>query len=286
MILIADSGTTKCDWVVIGKNQKIILKTRTKGINPRLLNMQQINTILNCDKELNHIKDSIKKVLFYGAGCGSDEAKLSLRKVLGTFFSNSRIIVEEDLTAAVYGTTLAPGVVCILGTGSNCCFFDGTNIHIHQSSLGYAVMDEGSGNYFGRQLLRSYFYNLMPLELKNRFQERYDLSHETVLKNLYEIENPSAYLASFASFLIENLSEPFMMTTAKKGINDLFENLLMCYHKELKENPIHFVGSIAYYLQKEISQEALKRNYTVGSFVQRPMDMILKNIDPILRLIA
>ncbi|MGM5470021.1 N-acetylglucosamine kinase [Flavobacteriaceae bacterium LMO-SS05] len=282
MILIADSGSTKCDWVILGEDKKVVLKTTTQGINPRLLSTLQINTIIEGAKELYAIKNHVTKILFYGAGCARTQSQLMLEKLLLDFFPLAKVIVKEDLSAAVSGTTSLPGVVCILGTGSNCCYFDGVNIHVNQASLGFLVMDEGSGNYFGKQLLKAYFYKKMPSELQKKFEERFDVSLDLVLKNLYEIENPSAYLANFASFLIQNRLEPFISKIIKRGIAELFDNLIACYTKELKNNPLHFVGSIAYFLQEDILLEAKKRRIKIESFVKRPMDNIIANIDSIL----
>ena len=279
MILIADSGSTKSDWVVLGENKEVVLKTKTKGINPQLLTASQIFEIIDGNNDLKSVKENIDNVLFYGAGCGGEDSKLKIEKVLISFFLKAKVKIEEDLTAAVHGTTSSPGVICILGTGSNCCYFDGKNIIIHQASLGYAIMDEGSGNFFGKQLLKSYFYNKMPLELHEKFKSNFNLSLESVLKSLYEDENPSAYLAGFARFLIENRSNNAMAKIINVGVFELFDNLIMCYSKELEQHPIHFVGSIAYYLQEDIKIEANKRGIKIGSFVKKPMDNLVANIN-------
>lgn len=281
MILVADSGSTKCDWVVLGRNQKESFKIQTKGINPRLLSANQIRKIIIGNIDLLGLKNNVSIVLFYGAGCASEKSKFILQDILKDYFPNAKVTIEEDLMAAVHGTTSSSGVVCILGTGSNCCYYDGEKIHVHQASLGYSVMDEGSGNYFGKKLLRAYFYNKMPSELQDKFETTFDLSLESVLKNLYEDENPSAYLANFAKFLIQNRCEPFVANIVNEGILELFDNLLSCYNEELKNNPLHFVGSIGYYLQEEILEEAKNRNIKISSFVQKPMDNIIRNISNI-----
>lgn len=157
MILIADSGSTKCDWMLIDANKNIKRKIRTQGLNPLLLNTSQIKDVLYQSKDLANINLKIKTVLFYGAGCGAYNTKAPLLQLFSTFFPNAKVLIEEDLIAAVHGSTKEPAVVCILGTGSNCCFFDGNRIHTKQASLGYMVMDECSGNYFGKKLLNTYF---------------------------------------------------------------------------------------------------------------------------------
>lgn len=278
MIIIADSGSTKCDWAVID-GEKEVLKIRTAGINPRLISETEIINIIKSSTDLESINEKIDTIYFYGAGCGAQKTKNSVKSILKQYFYNSsEIIVEEDLSAAVFGTTSKPGVVCILGTGSNCCYFDGTEIKVKQVSLGYSVMDEGSGNYFGKKLLNAYFYKRMPKALRKKFGSRFNLSLETVLNGLYENENPSAFLACFAVFLIENKSEPFIKDIIKNGLLELFSNLIMCYKEELETKQLHFVGSIAYYLQVEIIEEAKNRNITVGSFVKSPIDNIIEDI--------
>jgi N-acetylglucosamine kinase-like BadF-type ATPase len=276
MILIADSGSTKCDWVLLDNNKQIA-NIKTRGINPKLLSIEEIGNILQDSKELKLYKNKIKNIFFYGAGCATKIAKDKIKNVCLNFFKTNSIQIEEDLNAAVYGTTKIAGVVCILGTGSNCCFFDGEEIHIKQMSLGYSVMDEASGNYFGRILLNSYYYNKMPLDIKNAFENKYELSLESTLKGLYESENPSAFLAQFASFIIENKSNTFISSIIDKGITELFDNLIMCYKDELDNYPIHFVGSIAFFLQNKIIKEAEKRSIRVKSFVKSPISNIITN---------
>ena len=280
MILIADSGSTKCDWIVINSNKKKVAKIATIGINPRLLSLKEINNIITSSKELGAYKNKIETILFYGAGCASKDSRNNLKQLLFKYFDTAKkITVEEDLKAAVYGTTKEPGVICILGTGSNCCYFDGKNIIVKQASLGYSVMDEGSGNYLGKKLLNAYFYNKMPLDLKKKFEEKYNLELDTILNGLYEQENPSAFLASFASFVIKNQSNQFISTIIDKSLEELFDNLIMCYKDELYTKPLHFVGSIAYFLQVKIIKEAKKRNIRVRSFISKPIDNIIINID-------
>lgn len=279
MILIADSGSTKCDWILLDSDYCEIARIHTKGLNPILLNVNQISDILFQNRSLVNVYNKVIKVVFYGAGCGGDRARHMLLKVLEEFFTNAKVHVAEDLMAAVHATTTSSGVVCILGTGSNCCYYDGSKIHINQASLGYMVMDEGSGNYFGKKLLNRYFYNKMPPQLKNKFEDAFDVSLEEVLKNLYNTKNPSAYLAKFTPFLIENKSEPFFYEIVYNGIRELFDNLINCYQEELKENPLHFVGSVGYYLQEEISQIGKERGLRISSFVKRPMDSIIRCLE-------
>jgi N-acetylglucosamine kinase-like BadF-type ATPase len=278
MTLTADSGSTKCDWILSNEETGIVFKTRTKGLNPKLLNKNQILEIIRESPELFHSKETITNVNFYGAGCGDQKSKDVITEILNDVFTNALIEVDEDLLAAVHGTTDKQGVICIVGTGSNSCYFDGVQIERRVTSLGFMVMDDGSGNYFGKKLLRAFFYDKMPLILKDKFSKAYNLNENFVLENLYEKENVSSYLAQYAEFLIENRSDPFIEKIIKEGVFEIFENLITPYDNELKKVPLHFVGSIAYFLQDAILLEANIRSYKIGSFVRSPIDNIISKL--------
>lgn len=284
MTLTADSGSTKCDWILSNEETGIVFKTRTKGLNPKLLNKNQILEIIRESPELFNSKETITKVNFYGAGCGDQNSKEGITDILIEFFPNALIKVDEDLAAAVHGTTEEPGVICIVGTGSNSCYYDGVQIERRITSLGYLIMDDGSGNYFGKKLLRAFFFEKMPLILKDKFSTAFNLNENFVLEHLYEKENVSGYLAQYAVFLIENRFDPFIKEIIKEGVFDIFENLILPYDKELKTVPLHFVGTIAYFLQDDIIKEANKRGYRVRSFVRAPIDNIISKLSNSTRL--
>lgn len=278
MTLTADSGSTKCDWILVDEEKGIIFKSRTKGINPKLLNKKQIIEIIEEATEIIQIKETITKLNFYGAGCGDQKSKEGIKEILTGIFPNAIIKVEEDLVAAVHGTTDKPGVICIVGTGSNSCYYDGAIVERRITSLGFLIMDDGSGNYFGKELLRAFFFAKMPLILRNKFSKAFNLNENVVLEHLYEKENVSGYLAQFAVFLIENRSHPFIKEIIDKGVFEIFENLIIPYANELKKVPLHFVGTIAYFLQEDILQEANKRGYKVSSFIRAPIDNLISQL--------
>ena len=203
---------------------------------------------------------------------------MGIKNILTSLFPYTLIKVEENLVTAVHGTTDKPGVICIIGTGSNSCYYDGNKIERRVTSLGFLIMDDGSGNYFGKQLLRAFFYTKMPYILRNRFSKAFNLNENIVLEHLYAKENVSGYLAQFAVFLIENRSDPFMKEIIDKGVFEIFENLIIPYASELKKVPLHFVGTIAYFLQEDILQEANKRGYKISSFTRAPIDNLISKL--------
>ena len=277
MIFIIDSGSTKCDWIAIDPKtgQQVFEKQRTKGLNPAIISENEAFEIVNDNKVLVDHKLDVDYVYFYGAGCGTVEAPKMLKKVLQSIFINAVVDVKEDTYAAIFSTVGVehnPAVVCILGTGSNCTYFDGANINQRVISLGYSIMDDASGNYFGRQLLRDYYFNFMPHDLKLIFKTRYNMDDDFIKVNLYKKPNPNAYLATFAEFLILNKESDYVQKVIKKGLRSFVETMIMQFKEEIKTVPVHFAGSISFFLQREIKEVAQDYGFTVGNFQRRPIE--------------
>ncbi len=276
MILIADGGSTKCDWIALNDKGEILLKTRTQGLNPAVFSKEVIHKRLIENRELQGVKMQVEQIYFYGAGCGTKRPSLMLQHLFEVFFVNAKSIeVKEDTYAATFAVTDKPGIICILGTGSNSSYFDGEKLHNSVPSLGYVLMDEASGNYFGKKLIRDYFYKKMPEDIRIQFTSEYDLSADKIKLNLYKKENPNTYLATFAEFLFKNERNDYFTTVLKKGIKDFFKNRIKPYDN-YKELPVHFVGSIAYFSSDIINQIAKKYGVTIGNIVQRPIDGMIE----------
>lgn len=276
MILIVDSGSTKCDWLAIDNDGKQLFeKQRTKGLNPAILSSKKLNKIIRKNETLKSNRTLVTHVFFYGAGCGTDKPRLLLEEVLSDFFPHATIVVKEDTFAAVYSTinkNTEAAVVCILGTGSNCSYFDGEELHQRVKSLGYTVMDDASGNYFGKQLIRDYYFNLMPEDLKVSFSEKYNVDSDYIKYNLYKQPNPNAYLAYFAEFMFLNKESAYVKNVIRRGIKLFAENMILQYKDVLDDVPVHFAGSIAYFSQEEIREVAKELGFRVGNFERRPIE--------------
>ena len=276
MILVVDSGSTKCDWIAVDKDgNQLLEKIRTKGLNPAILNEKKIKKILKKSSALKDNKEVVTHVFFYGAGCGTEKPRLMLKVILQEFFPNADVLVDEDTMAAVYATINNPteaAVVCILGTGSNCSYFDGKQLHQRVKSLGYSIMDDASGNYYGKELLRDYYYNHMPEDIRIAFADKYNLEADYIKYNLYKQPNPNAYLAQFAEFMILNKDSKYIVELIKSGIRRFAKNMILQYKEELKTVPVHFAGSIAFFCQKEIKAVAEELNFKVGNFERRPIE--------------
>jgi N-acetylglucosamine kinase-like BadF-type ATPase len=276
MILIVDSGSTKCDWIAVDKDgNQLMEKIRTKGLNPAILSESKLTKIIRKSETLMEHREIVTHVFFYGAGCGTDRPKALLKIVLQQIFINAKIEVREDTMAAVFATLnhdREAAVVCIMGTGSNCSYFDGEKLQQRVKSLGYSIMDDASGNYYGRQLIRDYYYNHMPEDIKVAFATRYDVNEDYIKYNLYKQPNPNAYLADFAEFMFLNKESEYIVDLIKKGIRLFARNMIMQYEEELKTVPVHFAGSIAFFAQDEIDEIAREFGFTVGNFERRPIE--------------
>lgn len=276
MKLLVDSGSTKADWIAIDESGKVLFTTQSLGLNPEVLTKEEIIHRLDDKFDISHNKDKAKYLFFYGAGCGTDRMKDFLTQVFVEYFTNAKVTVHEDTYAAVYATTPKDeqAIVCILGTGSNCSFFDGKVLHQKVQSLGYIAMDDCSGNRFGRHLLRGYYFNKMPADLRKEFEEEYNLEPDYIKHNLYKEPNPNAYLATFAKFLIKHKDNPFCQEIIKAEMKDFAENYIMQFDN-CKDVLVHFVGSIAFYLKDELEEVLETYDIKVGNVLRRPIDGLI-----------
>jgi N-acetylglucosamine kinase-like BadF-type ATPase len=275
MIIIADGGSTKCDWILLDGSGNQVLKTRTRGLNPAVVPEEELYSRIRESADLSELFEKATIVDFYGAGAGTATPRAILERVLSDLFPNANVTVREDMAAAVYAATTKPGIVCILGTGSNSCYFDGENIHTPIASLGYTLMDEASGNYFGKRLIRDYFYHRMPIQLASEFEKRFDLNPDVIKLNLYQKPNPNTYLASFAEFIFTSEEvNGYFYTLIREGMVRFIEYRIMCY-KQAQSVPIHFIGSIAHF-STDIIRDCMKRyQLELGNVIRRPIDGLI-----------
>lgn len=277
MVLIVDSGATKSDWIALDNKGEKLFFTQTLGLSPEVLTKDVIQDRLANNFELSKNREKVSRLYFYGAGCGTDRMKNFLKEIFKEFFPNAKSEVQEDTYAAIYATTKVghQGIVCILGTGSNCSYYDGHQLIQKVTSLGYIPMDDGSGNFFGRKLIRDYYFHKMPQDLARKFANEYDLEADVIKDNLYKQPNPNTYLAKFARFLIENKQHAYSKGVIDKGFQQFINNYIMQYDLATKV-PINFVGSVAHFLREELSTVLERNDLIVGVIRQRPIDGLVE----------
>ena len=277
MLLVADSGSSKADWILtLTDNQTIPF--RTSGINPFFLTEKEIIKIFQNTPEIQPYTDQVKEIYFFGAGCSSPDRREIISNALSRIFKNAFVSVDIDIIASIYATTgNSEGICCILGTGSNISYFDGTRIHESKHGLGYILGDEGSGTFFGRQLITSFLYGTMPSELSEAFYLKYKIDKESIIKRVYREPFPNFFLASFAPFMSEYVSHPFIIELIKRGLSEFIETNIKSY-PEYKKQTCHFVGSIAYHFSDILKELCEEQGIRVGKILKHPIEELSRFI--------
>lgn len=272
MILVADSGSTKCDWILID-SQSNQHKTNSMGFNPFFHDTDLVYSNLMENELFIEYRDQVSEVYFYGAGCSSEARNTIIANGLKRVFSCAdTVLVDHDLKGAALATSQGDkGISCILGTGSNSCYFDGTDVIEKVPALGYILGDEGSGSYFGKILLSEWLYHRMPTELAEDFGKEYNLTKEGIFEAVHHKADPNVYLASFSPFMSKHIDHPYFKEMVYDGL-DKFVNIHVLCYENYKDVPVHFVGSIAYYFKEVLQKVALKYSFTVGKIEKRPVE--------------
>ena len=273
MKLIVDSGSTKTDWIAIDNYGEKLFETQTLGLNPQVLTEHILEERVINNYEIYQSRKKVSELFFYGAGCGTKPPEDLIKKVLKPIFANAKINIKEDTYAAIY-SCCKPGekaIVSILGTGSNCSYYDGVKVHQKVTSLGYILMDDASGNYFGRQLLRDCYFNKMPEDLQVKFKNEFELEAELIKDHLYKKPNPNTYLAKFAKFLVQNKDFKYSKKLIKKGFNLFIKNQIHQFDN-YERIPLHFVGSIGFYLQEDLKKSLKSKGLNCGKILKKPID--------------
>ena len=272
--LICDSGSTKAEWCLLnGKSKKIVT---TQGLSPYFLTTQQIQQIIA--KELMpKIKNIIiDEVFFYGTGCSNPENVKSVKKAISLVFSKAKVNVDHDLMGAAKALCgRNKGIACILGTGSNSCFYNGKKIVKNSPGLGYVLGDEGSGAYLGKKVIQYFLYKTFDEDLMDRFNAKYATNSVDILNHVYKQPLPNRYLASFVPFLIENRGHYMIENIIEDAFNDFFFNHIYKY-RESWQMPINFVGSVAFGFKDVLKEMCNAYELQLGIVIKKPMDGLIK----------
>ncbi len=272
--LICDSGSTKAEWCLLnGKSKKIVT---TQGLSPYFLTTQQIQQII--EKELlPKIKNiRIDEVFFYGTGCSNPENVKSVKKAISLVFAKAKVAVDHDLMGAAKALCgRNKGIACILGTGSNSCFYNGKKIVKNSPGLGYVLGDEGSGAYLGKKVIQYFLYKTFDEDLMDRFNAKYATNSVDILNHVYKQPLPNRYLASFVPFLIETRGHYMIENIIEDAFNDFFFNHVYKY-RESWQMPINFVGSVAFGFKDVLKEMCNAYELQLGIVIKKPMDGLIK----------
>ncbi|MFA8300257.1 MAG: hypothetical protein ACEPOV_08860 [Hyphomicrobiales bacterium] len=275
MILIADSGSTKTDWVVLHKN-KPLEHFYTDGFNPYYFGSDRFLEILEKQLLTQMPELHISSVHFYGSGCSIPENKETISLPLRKAFPNAHIEVWHDLLGACHALLgHKRGIACILGTGSNSCLYDGQDVIENVPSLGYLYGDEGGGIYIGKRFLRDYMTGYLPVEISKAFEDEYHLTIKDILKESYNNPSPNKFLARFPKFVNKYIENEYLHRLVASCFEEFFEEQVKRY-TEYKDVTVNFVGSIAFFFEDILKEVAVKEGITVDVIHQKPMSGLIK----------
>lgn len=265
MILIADSGSTKTKWCVLGGETLL-----SDGINPYYQNENQISKSVG-ERFADVETSSIKQIFFYGAGCNNAEVNSIVERALHSVFKNADIDVNSDLLGAARSVCQSEkGIACILGTGSNSCSYDGLDVVKNVSPLGFILGDEGSGAVLGKRFIGDLLKNQLSDSLTKRFYQEYGLSYADILTSVYKKEFPNRFLAQFTKFMNTNIDAPQIEYIVRTEFRSFLERNVLQYDNA-RSMPINFVGSIAYHFSTILKSEAEKLGLRIGRVEQEPI---------------
>lgn len=271
MILIADSGSTKTFWAIVrnGEVEKVI---QTQGLNPYFTPPGMIRDIL-IDELVRNLKcDEVRHIYFYGAGCSTEKNNGLIREPLYHYFRTAQIEVFHDITGAaraLFGRD--QGIACILGTGSNSCFYNGEEVFFGIPSLGYLFGDEGAGSNLGKKLIGRYLKNELPVKLKDAFEKRYNYSLEEILNALYNKPFPNRFLASFSLFLKDHDEDPYVYDLVYSSFIEFIDAHIARYDR-YSSYPVGFIGSIAFQYREILLSAAQSKAVTVSKILKEPIE--------------
>jgi N-acetylglucosamine kinase-like BadF-type ATPase len=274
MILIADCGSTKTDWVLFD-NDNIVSHIKTQGLNPTIQSTDEILAVLNNEIVGKLDTEAPESIYFYGAGCAYDNANNRMQKALEAIFKTRKIQINSDLLAAARALCgHEEGIACILGTGSNSCLFDGEKIIDNTPSLGFILGDEGSGAHLGRELVSGCIKKQLPADIREKFFERYNLDTASILERVYQAPLPNRWLASFTPFLHENKKVAEIHALLKQCFTQFFQRNTMVYRRSWL--PIHIIGGVGINFAQEIKETAESLGLSIGKIVESPLEGLIE----------
>lgn len=276
MIAVVYSGSRFAIWRLAGKGKET-LEVRTNGINPFFNDEKFILQMLHKNPKLINYAEQIKKIYFFGAGSSSPERNKIVSNAFSKFFRFSKVFVAHDLEAAAKATCDdQSGIVCIIGSGSNLGFFDGRKIIDNNFGLGYALADEGSTNWLGQQLIKSYLSETVPKEIETLFEKKYELDRRLILDKIYKQAHPNIFFNSFADFFTENRDDLFIKELIKTGFRQFMDIYLLPVSKQYGgKQPIYFVGSVAANFQDILREVAKEKKIIISTVIKEPIYNLL-----------
>lgn len=272
--LVADSGSTKTDWALISNHS--VQRYQTEGLNPYFHSPNSIESVLKNDLKPTIKGQEVNHILFYGSGCDCEAKIRGMNNILNQVFPGAEANVHEDLLGAARACCFnEPGIVCILGTGSNSCRYDGTHIVQQIPSLGFILGDEGSAGYFGQKLINHYYRNEIPEDLACELEQYYDMNLDSISEGIYNNDQSSRFVASYSSFLGEHNDHHFVRQMLRDGFENFITRIVLQY-QNARSYTVNFVGSLGCAYQGMLKELLAKHKLMPGVFIKSPIDRLIE----------
>jgi hypothetical protein len=277
MVAVVYSGSRTAFWKLT-QNGRVVAHCNTTGINPTFVDPKMILQILNKKVVLVNNAENIKKIYFFAAGASSADRKDELAETLSSFFRYSKVLVENDLFGAAKAACYdQPGIVGMLGSGSNVAYFDGKKLISNNFGLGYILGDEGSSNYFGKMLLKSFLSKQLPEELEVKFIRNFNLDRPQILERIYNKPQANVFLTSFFDFFTQNIKHEYILKLIDEGFERYFQTYILPMVTKYHDEDLHFVGKVAAELEDQLQVVAERHNLKIKTIIKEPILNLLKH---------
>lgn len=277
MILIADSGSTKTDWACVSKDGGTRIDFKSLGYNPNYISGDEIEKDILDSLPAGFPTDKVHEIYFYGAGVTELQYDF-MRGVLKRVFTNAgEVFIAMDLLASARALLgREAGFAAILGTGTNSCLYDGTDITLNIDSLGFILGDEGSGGYIGKTLIRDFIRFDQPEEVRKEVAELLGKNGDELIDQIYTKPFPNRYCAQFCKFVGDNRHRfPYYYNLLKSSFKDFFDKIVSHY-PDYRSYKLNCVGSVGYYYKDVLKEAADEAGMELGRIIRAPLDDLVK----------
>lgn len=275
MIFIAESGSTKCDWVLIDRDGKEVGRWNTMGFNPYFHSSDLIRHKMSQERGIAQYTHEVRSVWFYGAGCSTAQLRSIVVDGLQRVFPYAEIHVDHDLNAAAFALYSGkPEIACILGTGSNSCYFDGRSVREEVPALAYILGDEGSASYIGKRLVADFLYKRLPKDLHEAFEDTYKTNKDEIIRKVYNEPHANVYLAEFSRFAGDHAGHDWVRAMVAHGFAKFIDVHIRCF-QEAESAEVNFVGSVAKQFEDILKKEVAKAGFHYGRTQAKPVNLLV-----------
>ena len=276
MIVVVFSGSRYADWRIADKN-RVLHGFRTTGINSYIQDERYILQLLNKNTHLINNAEKIRKIFFFGAGVSSPDREQKVEHIFSQFFKNAKVKAGHDMLASAKSTFGdEKGIIGIIGSGSNAAYYNGRRILNNNYGMGYILADEGSTNWLGRQLLKDFLTENMPVGVREKLLDKYNLDRRIIQERIYYNPNPNLFLTSFADFIYENREEAYLTQLIKNGLEIYTKTYLIPLAEQYPDSPFNFTGSVASHYADWLREQGAAQGLQIGTIIKDPIQNLIK----------